>query len=126
MLEPGSNNTIRSETTGDALGYLDQIELVELNTTRAEDSRPVSTLNVRCYPNPFEDAAMVSFELSLASDVGVQLYNLQGKRVRELSLGTCQAGINELSLRREDLTPGLYILRVVSDQTESMLKVLIN
>ena len=126
MLEPGSNNTIRIETTGDDLGYLDQIELVELNTTRVEASRPSSTWNVRIYPNPFEETATLSFELSRASDVLVQLYSLQGFRIREQSLGSCPAGINELSLHREDLSPGFYILRILSDQEESMHKILIN
>jgi hypothetical protein len=127
ILEPGSQNTIRIETTGDDLGYLDQITLVKLNTTDLELPRQQSgMMNVSCYPNPFKDYALISFELLEASDVRIELYNLQGLRVRELGQGAYPAGRHELRLGRGDLETGLYILRVAGNGSGSQLKVLVN
>jgi hypothetical protein len=126
ILDPGSQNTIRLETTGDDLGYLDQIALLKLNTTHLEVLPQQAGINVRCYPNPFSEYAIISFELNEPSTVQIQLYDLQGRRVKELGRSHYPAGKNELRLGRGDLETGLYILRVAGNESESQLKVLLN
>lgn len=126
ILESGSNNTIRIETTGDDLGYIDQIELIKLNTTGLETSPKESGMNVRCYPNPFTDEASISFELEEPSEVHIQLYDLQGHRLSTTQRGLFPAGINEVKLRRNTIKPGLYILKVTSNHSERNIKIIKN
>jgi hypothetical protein len=127
ILEPGNQNTIRIETTGDDLGYLDQIALLKLNTTDLELPRKQSgMMNISCYPNPFGEHATLSFELNKPSAVLIQLYDLQGRRVKELGTSHYPAGINEVHLYREDLWPGFYILRLKSKRSAMDIKVVIN
>jgi hypothetical protein len=125
-LVPGTNNTIRVETSGDNLGYLDQIEVIDLKTTQFETSRIEPAMNVSCYPNPFKDHTTISFELHQPLDVSIQLYDLQGVKVKEISHNLFPAGLNSVTMYNENLIPGLYILRLSSKQSEKNLKVMIN
>ena len=99
---------------------------MKLNTTGLEPPRSESILDVRCYPNPISDYATISFVLEASSEVSMELYDLQGRRVKVFGQGHYPIGKNKVSLSKEDLHAGLYFLRVVSDQNESKIKVLIN
>ena len=125
-LETGTQNTIRIETTGDDLGYIDQIELIKLNNSSVDTYSIEPLMNVSCYPNPFNEYATISFELFEASDVAIQIFNLLGKTVKIVGKSYYPAGKNMVSLERNGLKPGLYIVRVTSGDSESIIKILIN
>jgi hypothetical protein len=124
-LVAGSNNTIRIETTGDDLGYIDQIEIIKSPISKTDDYNIGPAINVRCFPNPFEDYVTISFELIKPSDVMIQLYDLHGKLLKVVDKNIYPAGLNQLTLGKDNLKPGLYILRLSSNQSKSNIKVLI-
>lgn len=124
-LEAGEQNAVRVETIGDDLGYFDQIEVIKSGATgfEAQDIEPQMVLV--CYPNPFSDFATISFELKNSSDMIIRVYNLQGQMVRQVCDRYFLPGMNEVKLKKEDLAPGLYILRVKTGQTEKSIKILV-
>jgi len=126
VLVPGTGNTIRVETTGDDMGYLDQIEVIQRNTTYQETYRMGSTMNVSCYPNPFQDNAILSFELTQPLDVMIQLYDMRGIKVKEVGRKLYSSGVNEVELKKENLAAGIYLVRINSDLSESTIKILIH
>ena len=124
-LVQGVNNTIRIETTGDDLGYIDQIEIIKSPFSKTEDYNFGPAMNVRCYPNPIDDYATISFELIKSSDVMIQLYDLNGKLLKVVCNNLYPVGVNQVTLGKGNFKPGLYILRVSSNQSKSYIKVFI-
>jgi len=124
-LEPGKVNTIRIETTGDDLGFIDQIQVQETEYSGIEYQKQNPLMKVSCYPNPFDDYAMISFELSEAEHVNIVLHDLQGQIVRNYSSQSYNRGIHSLRLDKDILKPGLYFLSLTTNQSNNTIKILI-
>ncbi|MDZ4181676.1 MAG: T9SS type A sorting domain-containing protein, partial [Candidatus Cloacimonadaceae bacterium] len=78
---------------------------------------PADILSVLCYPNPFRDAASISFELREETGTYLAVYNLKGQKVRTLLNAPQVAGRYQLAFdgRDERGTPlgsGIYLLRL--------------
>ncbi len=55
------------------------------------------------YPNPFTDFSVVPFNLTQASNVRIQLYNLQGQKVAEVRQNDLAKGDHEIVLKMTEL-----------------------
>ncbi len=64
------------------------------------------------YPNPFNSTTMISYSLSHASLVSLQIYDIQGKQVSNLFEGYKQAGTHSLNFTANDLSSGFYFVRL--------------
>ena len=53
---------------------------------------PTSTQLLANYPNPFNPETWIPFELSQDAAVIITIYDVQGKRIRQLQLGQVTAG----------------------------------
>ena len=80
--------------------------------TDSRASNPVTGL--RAYPNPFVNATTVAFTLGEAAQVRVSLFDIQGRRVRSIPLGTRTAGTHKTTLGSEGLAPGLYLYEILT------------
>ncbi len=78
-------------------------------------------------PNPINNESKLTFSLQQTSQVGVHLYNLQGKCLFEKQLGTFSAGAQQLLLSDlfspEALAPGLYLVGLKTNYQQFWLKV---
>ena len=94
-----------------------------------EQGHPAS-ISLKISPNPFRDLAVISYQLSKASETELKLYNLRGQLVRELHKGTAEKGEQVLAWegcddRGQDLPAGVYLLRLSIDgKTQKPLKLL--
>jgi predicted outer membrane repeat protein len=71
------------------------------------------------YPNPFNPTVTISFELERTRVVRVIIYDIRGKRVRELVSDTRPAGMHEVAWDATDdrghaVASGVYFVRVQS------------
>jgi hypothetical protein len=67
------------------------------------------------YPNPFTDKAVINFTLDKAEKYTLNLYDLQGKLIRELKAGTAKAGeLNQVNVEGTTLVKGMYFIRLVT------------
>ena len=78
---------------------------------------PLSSVAV--YPNPFRDKTNISFELNVDSDVILEIYDMNGKKVislidKKLPAGTHQSKWQGASGSGEALESGIYIYRLIS------------
>lgn len=64
------------------------------------------------YPNPATDAVTLAFELAAPSDVSLEVFDLMGRRVAELSAGPQAAGAVRLGVPTRELAPGVYLVRL--------------
>ena len=67
------------------------------------------------YPYPATDRVNVSLQLTQASDVSVEVYDILGRRVANLTEGMAAAGIQQLSWLPQNEPAGLYFIRLSID-----------
>jgi len=83
------------------------------------------------YPNPFSNHTNIDFEISAKSKVVLEIYTLNGQRVKQLVNSEMVAGKHSISwnARNENnsqVEPGIYVCRMlVGNQTETSKQMLI-
>jgi hypothetical protein len=69
------------------------------------------------YPNPFNPAFTLPFELNRAMDVRINMYDISGRQVRTIANGHMQAGRYDTRVDASHLNSGIYFVRaVIGDQ----------
>ncbi|MEM1270641.1 MAG: T9SS type A sorting domain-containing protein [Bacteroidota bacterium] len=66
------------------------------------------------YPNPLRSSATVQVALPEPADLNVTVYDLAGRRVRELAQGSYPAGTHALRFDASTLSAGVYLIRLVT------------
>ncbi len=95
------------------------------DATPVQDTPRVRQIDLEVFPNPFNPATTVAFELPRAGSVQVAVHDLAGRRVRTLVSGHRDAGRHEIVWDGRDAqgmsaSSGVYLIRLVtSDQTLS-------
>ena len=64
------------------------------------------------YPNPFNPSTTIQFDLKEESSVRLQVYNILGQKVTELSFGRMRAGSYNRQLDMSRYTSGIYFYRL--------------
>jgi hypothetical protein len=87
------------------------------------------------YPNPFNPETWIPFELSDEAEVRIQIYDISGRLIRELSLGRLQAGRYTSRDRAaywdgrnqngESVAGGIYYYAIQAAQFRDMRKMII-
>jgi len=77
------------------------------------------------YPNPYNPSFVVPFELFSSQSVDIKLYDMSGRIVRNIAVGTHSAGHYEYRVDCNDLSSGVYILRTVINENPSSQKMLL-
>lgn len=73
-------------------------------------------LPVSIYPNPMQDNGRISVDLTEASDVTVNIYNLNGQVVKTMALGSRSKGNLLVDVNVAELSNGTYIVHVQAGQ----------
>jgi Secretion system C-terminal sorting domain len=66
------------------------------------------------YPNPFSDRTTVRFTLPEAGSATVEIFDMNGRRVRSLYDGSLNAGTHELVFDAGQLSSGAYLCRLLT------------
>jgi endoglucanase len=66
------------------------------------------------YPNPFNAQSTISFTLSDASNVKIDIFNIQGKKIDSFTETFYQEGIHQLNWNATTLPSGIYLIRMQS------------
>lgn len=76
------------------------------------------------YPNPFSIETNIVFNLKQASKIQVSLYNLMGVKVFDLTKKAYPAGTNSVTLKRDKLSSGNYLLIVSGEDNQRNSKII--
>ncbi len=97
----------------------------EVNLVDDEPSPPQQFSILSCYPNPFNSGATVSYNLPKATTVSLRLYDLSGQQVRTLIDGYNQAGAHTANLTANNLSSGLYFIKLDFDGQSQIQKIML-
>ncbi|MCD4744988.1 MAG: T9SS type A sorting domain-containing protein [Bacteroidales bacterium] len=82
---------------------------------------PDDISEVSCYPNPFTNETLISFRLNKTINVSVEIYDLNGKRIKTLVQGELQGGYYNFAWKGENesgasVNEGVYFYKIRTDK----------
>ncbi len=66
------------------------------------------------FPNPFTSSTQIAFLLKTKEELSIQIYDLNGTLISQIANTNFQAGYHELEWDAENFSPGIYIIRLKS------------
>ena len=77
---------------------------------------------VTVYPNPFNNDAKVIVRIDAPAEVNLSIFNVAGKEISILDKGFKAIGEYTYNLTSTDFSPGVYFLRVATDNNSKMIR----
>jgi hypothetical protein len=95
---------------------IDDILITRQLSSGATDPK-VSDLRFATYPNPVENYFNVMFRLEASANVALTITDVQGRSVKNLQLGTLNAGEHQQNLPLHQLASGQYLITLQAGDT---------
>ena len=77
------------------------------------------------YPNPFNPITTIKYDLPNTSDVSLIIYDILGRKVKELVNTKQQAGRYEIQFNASSLSSGVYIYQLIAEKYMSSRKMIL-
>ena len=106
--------------------WLIKLDSVEVVVEYFVPPQPLKFMLYESYPNPFNPSTTISFELPVAGEVSLVVYDVTGREVARLLNGFQSAGIYETTFNASELSSGVYFARLQAGnevRTQKMLLV---
>lgn len=87
---------------------------------------PLSSALTGNYPNPFSTTTTITYQLLSASDVRINVFDIQGRQVAVLHSGYQWAGYHQVNFNASNLASGVYFYRLELDTEVHVGKMLLN
>lgn len=82
-------------------------------------------LNIKCYPNPFNNSAILTYTIIEPGLVIINLYDINGRLVKRLGSFQKSAGIHTFDLQTNKMNSGLYLVRITTNGASSVSKIIL-
>jgi hypothetical protein len=89
------------------------------------DKVPASFIIGKAYPNPFNPATTVEFDIPVTSDVVINIYDVNGIIVRNLVNHNLTAGSYKFDFNAEGLSSGVYFARIQAAEFSGETKLIL-
>jgi hypothetical protein len=80
-----------------------------------ETNRPINFSLNQNYPNPFNASTVISFELTEASPVTIDIFDITGAKVMTLVNGNMSAGSHDVVWDASEVASGVYFYKLTSN-----------
>jgi len=107
-------HTIGGEINSYHLGLVTRYEFDFTSSISEPEKNNISDLVL--FPNPAMLSVSVSFALRNATQVQLQLVDLQGREVASKNTGTIPPGKHQIEFSPPQILPGYYLMRVVTTE----------
>ena len=77
------------------------------------------------FPNPFNCSTTISYQIPVASDVCIAIYDVNGKRLETVVQGPQPAGVYRCPFRADELASGVYFYRITTNEMQITRKMLL-
>lgn len=96
------------------------VKSVNLTANDKESNAGIDYELFQNYPNPFNPSTTISFSISQASYIIIEVYDALAREIAELADGYYPAGVHNINFNADDLSTGIYYykLRVKSGAKE--------
>jgi hypothetical protein len=92
----------------------------------ADDPAPVvRSAGLSVYPNPFNGAARLQFDLPRESMLGLDVFDVNGRHVQTLAKTTFAAGSHSVLWQADNLSTGVYFIRMTTPHAQTLHKALL-
>ncbi len=91
------------------------------NPTETKNNNSVS----QNFPNPFKNESYISLNLIEGTDVTLEVYTLTGQKVSEKTYGYLTNGSHTLTIKGNDLNPGVYFYTVIAGDNKYTHKMIL-
>ena len=93
-----------------------------LKTTMSES---LDEISLSVTPNPFHNATKLAFRLHQQSEIDLTIFDLNGRKVKQLATGNLEAGMHEFDWRADDLPPGVYLARLINGNEVKTVRIVL-
>ncbi|HSW54643.1 MAG TPA: T9SS type A sorting domain-containing protein [Ignavibacteriaceae bacterium] len=100
-------------------------EIITNINVREEEIIPSATVLFQNYPNPFNPATVIKYDLPTTSAVSLIIYDILGRKVKELVNTKQLAGRYEVKFDATNLASGVYIYKLVAEKFISSKKMIL-
>ena len=109
-----------------AKNHLRTIDLATATDSERDGTLPEFARILPNYPNPFNPATIIPFELDQPTRVRLSVHDMLGRQVALLKDGVLNAGVHEVRFEALELSSGSYWIRLrTADQTTHRLATLL-
>ncbi|MCB5231065.1 MAG: T9SS type A sorting domain-containing protein [Candidatus Cloacimonas sp.] len=84
-----------------------------------------STIVLNNYPNPFNPETTISFNLPMASEVGLSIYNIKGQLIEKVVNSSMEAGQHKVVWNGNDVSSGLYFYKLTTPEGSLINKMML-
>jgi len=82
-------------------------------------------IELKNYPNPFTDYTTLQFNIEQSSEVTIDIYDIMGRSVSKLNVGTFNPGLNNVIIHKGNMSKGIYILKMEAGSQYGTKKIVI-
>lgn|GEM_PF-6017973 len=82
-------------------------------------------IRLQCYPNPFNETAIIKFFAETGGRTIVEVFNVEGEKTADIYCGFTEIGWKELSFSADNLSSGIYLIRVITGNNSQIRKIVI-
>ena len=90
-----------------------------------EELFPIEYTLYQNYPNPFNPTTTIKYDLPSTSEVSLGIYDILGRKVKELVSEKQQAGRYEVQFNASNLASGVYIYQLITEKYLSSKKMIL-
>ena len=107
------------------VSQLDNITIVIGDINMFNNPVPEKFALGNAYPNPFNPTTQLKLDIAESGYVTAKVYNVMGQVVMELANGHMDAGYHMFTWNAENVSSGMYLIRVQSDANVMTQKVML-
>ncbi|SVD51654.1 uncharacterized protein METZ01_LOCUS404508, partial [marine metagenome] len=101
------------------------LKTLKLSRETGKSGQPIAYGLGDAYPNPFNPVTSFEFTLAVDGMVEVAVYDINGRMVAELVNGYRSAGSYPVVWDANDLSSGVYMLKMATNEFVTMQKVML-
>ncbi len=95
-------------------------EPVSLNS-----AEQIATTNIDLYPNPAQNRTTLSYSLNSASNVTLNIFDMNGRLISSLDKGRQSAGLHTQEIALSGLDKGVYMIQIITNNATQSSKLIV-
>lgn len=101
------------------------VSMANLSEVSIEKKQTNSFQNLSIYPNPFKDKTLIKINQDKPAYIEINISNIEGKVIRNEFYNNKKQGLNEITIEKGDLKPGIYFCRLRGENINYTTKLIV-